>query len=1084
MKPITLTIDAFGPYAATETIDFKEIGEETLFLITGPTGAGKTSIFDAICFALYGETSGTDRPEKSVRCDHAAANHLTEVSFTFELRSKRYTVSRRPKQKRLKARGDGFTEVGADAHLTIEGIERPITGSKQVTAAVESQIGLTVNQFRQIMMIPQGEFRALLMAKSDDRAEILRHIFKTSLYSRMQNYINDEKRAITAALNTQEDAMRMAVAGIRTLQLPFSSEADVTLSEARMEPSVKENLSIANQQLIAIKEEVLPLQSTIRESTAVFNDALKAYIESLDAVIQSDSSDYKAKIQAIERGKVLNDQIERHRAADATVKALKAQQQIISEKRLQCNQLKIIQTILPYEEEWNRRKRLMDQAATEAAAKKSQRITKHTVLESTKEMYDAIHTPETEAQVQTLMTDIRALRGYLETLKGVAQIEKEAAEEQQHAESIENQLTETLDKRRMLVRVIEDCNLFLEQHTLDERTVIALKQVQEKRETRLVLISACMSSYKQCCHQYQQWQAARKTSEQWEASVRSAETHLNTLKLQYHLNQAAYLATMLESGAPCPVCGSTMHPKKAVLGETVTEAVLKSAEEKALAAQEDLRQSQLTLERQSAKMENECNIWRAQLMQVGITLENPEIVEGETFEIPERVAIWQALAELETGILAEIAETSSEIATFERWLTEAAQQKQMRKDAEASYGALQETVDAIDNELSDSRRVLARKSTQIETMMAEIPVAYHQPAEAEAAEKVKQQMLQNIRESLSNSATRYEIAKNDFQNAKELDSIAHEKWTVAQHEYFAAQTQFENALESEGFNHNNFSGLKQKVNEIDLLEQALIQYDQQLLTAENTLKDLTPLVDGQAVVDLMKMEAEAVAAENAYQRIQRKRELLAHTVSENESALAHIEKTFTKRSDLEAAYRYVGQLSDVMNGRNKKNMSFERYILSAYLRDILTLANDRLLAMTYGRYTMHIADEVADRRQGAGLDLEVMDRHTGMPRSVKTLSGGESFKASLALALSLSEIVQEAAGGIQLDTVFIDEGFGTLDQISLESAIECLMDLRETGRLVGIISHVQELKERISAQLVITAGDTGSHAAFHTRGMG
>ncbi|MBS7527485.1 SMC family ATPase [Fusibacter paucivorans] len=1092
MKPITLTINAFGPYAGTEVLDFSLLANETLFLITGPTGAGKTSIFDAICFALYGETNGTDRPEKSVRCDHAEEDHTTEVTFAFELRSKRYTVWRRPKQMRPKTRGEGLTEVPSDANLTIEGVERPITGSRQVTASIEELIGLTISQFRQIMMIPQGEFRELLMAKSDDRAAILRHIFKTSLYSNMQRQVAEEKKHIAADLKVQDDALNETIDDIRTFSvdhLPsvnacneinddWFNLTDQSTYEEEHVATIAKLLIKANAVINEQKQASIPAYEVIIERLQNFNDNLHQYIGLMDERIRLQEADYKKRIREIERYQTQNEQISRYRQAVADLEELDAKRDLINIKRNEVINLEAIQKIIPLEAESNRRNERLTLCRTRILNEERICEMNGQKYEAARQAYEAANTPTAEAERQNLKHTIESLKNYQKILENVETLKDESAQTRQAFNELQAREKELLDNQTEIEQSIEKCQNYLLQHEGDALKALEIKQSLNEVSGQLSKIASGIEAYQNIRERHKKWLSAKDELKSQHKHCDAAEKAYHSLKMRYHLNQAAYLASTLDENAPCPVCGSTSHPKKAVLKETVEMADLESAELALTAAQTDLKQSELTLERQRVKMKNESDTLAAYLYEIDETIKCPAFDKINDFETSESLAIQQALDDRLLFHQRAYAALQTQQESIQQALREAERQKAIVKDEEAKLAEMKIALEAHELEISEKQHLLEVKSTQIETMMASIPEAYQPLKDTLKALQSKQTELDQLNDTLTFLTQEVEITRTAFNSAKENAAVAAAAIETAKIEQKEAELHFQEALTAHDISSESYQDHKAHIATLDALKASVEAYDRQRLIVENSIKDLEPLAKTRKLVDIETLEKKAESIELMYKSAQQNREKYAIVEYENEAALMKMQNILEKRSSLEAAYRYVGQLADVMNGKNRKNITFERYILSAYLRDILALANERFLAMTYGRYTLQIAEEVADRRQGSGLDLEVMDRHTGLPRSVKTLSGGESFKASLALALSLSEVVQETAGGIQLDTVFIDEGFGTLDQISLESAVECLMALRETGRLVGIISHVQDLKERVRTQLVITPDEGGSHAAF------
>ena len=872
MKPLVVTMQAFGPYAGLQTLDFADLRGIGFFLITGPTGAGKTTILDAMSFALYGETSGGlekdgARSGAAMRSDHADPDTLTEVRFDFSLGDDLYRVERAPEQQRPKVRGEGTTthlqeatlwrlrrDTGDD--LVTDGAPLA-SGWSKVTARAEDVLGFRAEQFRQVVMLPQGRFQQFLEADSGQREQILRALFETGRYADVERALHDEALALKRSaekITTQRDEVLR--------------NAEVADAEALADRCAR--LAVDHADACEDAERAARDDSRAQLALAAGREAALKLKERADAA---------AEVAALA-------------ARDAQVRAWRG------------------------ELEAARRAIEVADVAREAAAA-------------------AAHLEETRAAAGGAEAAAEAAAEALATAKAALETEVARTSEREHAKAEVTRLESFEDGAQELAGVRLVC----------DRTAGALD-------------------------------ACRRQAEQADTDWTTARDRVATLEKQWGRAQAGLLAGALAEGQPCPVCGSTEHPAPAALPhETPSQddvetarAVATDAFERRDAAQEALRTSEAAHAAADARA-----VQRAESIP-------PELADPAALGAALAVARAHEKELTESHDAAVRAEHACEVAASGKAAEREAAAAALRKAVERGAAAEELLAQRLESCGFSTRRDLAAaaRSPQAVDELAAL-VKTHEDATLRAAE-------------------RHRVA----------DKAA--------------------------------AGLEPP--KLELLEQAATK----------------------------NAEASAAAHEAAAT-------LKAHSAAA-ESQLARLHVLEAEAEGVAERYESIGRLADVAAGRNGRRISFQSYVLGAFLDDVLVAASERLRLMSKSRYALDRTEERSGRRQSAGLDLVVYDAWTGVARAVSTLSGGEKFMAALSLALGLAEVVQAFAGGIRLETVFVDEGFGSLDDEALDLAISSLESLNAGGRLVGIISHVSELRERIDARLEITADKSGSHAAF------
>ncbi|SJL83926.1 SbcC/MukB-like Walker B domain-containing protein [Vibrio palustris] len=1006
MRPISLTLQAFGPFADQQTIEFDRFGAAPLFLINGATGAGKSSILDAICYALYGETTGSERTGDQMRCDYADPNLLTFVRFAFALGDKQYEVERYPEQQVPKKRGEGFTRKTHSATL-IRRVEEEQTllanKPTPVRKAVEELLGLEVNQFRQVMVIPQGKFRELLIANSKDREAIFGQLFQTHIYTQIERALFER----AAGIRKEKDEFDNQIKGaLNVAALENEGELDNAIAELtpRLAQS-QEAYKTSQQRRDNAKQALLDAQQLVKQ----FNQlaTLKQALHQLNT--QQTSID--AKRQQIKNA-------EQAAQLDVAYSQYKdAQTQTVHSQQQQTNAQQAV----------NDATQALTQAQTEYDEVQAQQTALPTL---TQEHYDL---QSMENNVRQLQTQQQALSQAQQTLqrtqhkrqdieRAIANTEQQLVQQRQQWEQAAQQRAGLEGQKLALTQCVELINKRLNESKL-------LRQCSEKQQA----MQACNNDYN----------AAKQTS-------LSAARYADELELKWHQNQAAILAARLQPNQACPVCGSHEHPHPAQSNsDTVTKEQVQSAR------QQQSRGHQQELSAATAYQQASADLHFVQ--QQLSELQEDLAQQASLDELQQqRQDLQSTIQEREAINLERFAE---QIRQTEHRLTQHKQQAEQLHDetdkAQQYYTQLETEVNRLQASLHPDwntlDKVLARKQS-VEQQM-----------------KALTTQLQNAEQRL-NQARSAAAAANAFAEsaAKQLEQwqqsleTMHEAWLRAlQQSPFTDEAAYQQARLS----HDTRTALNQDVH----------AFDEQLARLTGQLESLQAQLAEHTIPDIVPLEATLEACQTEVTSAFNQVTELASRMDNLRQVKAKLVDLYARNQALEAKYQVYGTLSDIANGRTGAKVSLHRFVLGVLLDDVLIQASQRLQIMSRGRYLLKRKQERAKGNAGSGLDLMVEDGYTGKWRDVATLSGGESFMAALSLALGVSDVVQSYSGGVRLDTLFIDEGFGSLDPESLDLAIQTLVDLQQGGRTIGIISHVSELKEQIALRLDIQASRLGSH---------
>ena len=908
MRPLKLTISAFGPYAGKETLDLDKLGENGLYLITGTTGAGKTSIFDAIAYALYDSPSGDSRDDSMLRSKYADATTETFVELEFLCNEKRYKVRRNPEYTRLKIHGEGTTKQLARAELHYPDGKIVDKSKKEVTKAIIEIIGVDYDQFTKIAMIAQGEFRKILLDKTENRKEIFRQIFKTHKYEAIQEQIKSE----TLAVKKQFDLARQTILAYAS---SIACETDGEKAEL-VEKAKKDELT--TQEIISLLTDLIALDAKINDELADEIKAIEAQLEKTNASIAK-AEEYAKNVEEYDK-------------KTASVPKIT--------------------------EAYDRAKDVFD---TETSKKpKVENLEKEiTLIEKELPDYDTLDT--LQKSVITLEKTIQNNQSALELIK-------------ENASKKAERILKSKEKQ-------QEFSLASVEKTKLEAEKTRLQTVQ----SNLTALLADLSTLSQSKTNLLTAQAEYKTVSEKAQKLADSYHHLNKRFLD---EQAGIMASTLVDGAPCPVCGSTHHPTLAkTSGIVPTEIELKTA--KRLAEDEAKR-----AEEKSAECAKRHGKIEALEKSIKVDIQN---LLGEVVFDNAQQSVDEALISVQKDL-------------------EAVQEK---INAETEKANIKAKIDKILPEEETTLDDLRKTQAELEKTLA------------------------------SDRATKQAKAGQADTLTKALNFAGKTAANAQLHALKAEVKALKQALQQAEDDDNDKKAILTKLSgEISSLEQVIKTVCCIDLTQEKAVKAL--LIDNKTA-------------------LQAKKERVVSRIHSNQTCLYHIEKTARDSKDLEERYTWMNALSNTANGgiSDKERISFETYVQMSYFERILRRANIRLQKMTGGQYDLVRRVDELGRRSQVGLDIDVFDYHNGTKRPVNTLSGGEQFKASLALALGLSDEIQASAGGVRLDTMFIDEGFGSLDSESLSLAIATLQDLTEGNRLVGIISHVEELKNKIDKQIIV-----------------
>ncbi len=962
MKPILLRFHAFGPYPDTVTIDFTRFSNG-LFLISGPTGAGKTTIFDAICFALYAHASGNVRGVDSLKSHHAAPQELCYVEFTFALEDKQYHIRRVPKQLVYSKRKKDLIEANAEVTLTLPNQE--VLSGREANARIEELVGLSCEQFRKIVMLAQGEFRRFLDASSREKQEIFRQIFQTDLYERF-----------TAELGKRSEDIRRQSETVRQTALSMLSQLDCSQDEA-----LAELVNAPYSSARAVCDHLLE-----------FLPQEEASITAAEQVL----ADHEEQLRGLELGK-----------AEELERMFVQQEQLLKEQEELVDRTPEMQTVRQQLEQLDRAAKLLPP---------------HTLLEDCRR--------QVQSKSQQLEHSKKELQNHRDTF---SQAERDFGMVDELS-SQRDRIFEQVQRLQQEIQQAKKWQTFTER-IAEEKKSLALAQ-RSAELSRLLFDRSLLHT---------QGKALQRATElcnqihQLEYRYQQALQQHRQAQSDLHSMQALVLAQQLQEGQPCPVCGSVHHPHPVSVANSISQE-----EADRLAAY-------------SQQLFGELSSQRTLLEEL---IKQDPALFGESIE-PEQLQVRQS------DIARRISQLEERIARLIP-LEKVSQPRYF----DSQY--LQEQILPMQAKVSEHQTSLRLLTEEEDSLRSSLPQGF-------SAEQLQQDFTrlsrqeEQLRETIQRITNQYRQASSQMNQLQAAVSQASGDLSQLLSRREELLHNFTTLLGQGGFaDEEQFLAAVAGLSHQDALRQRLEIYNQQLLGVKSRIAQLAQQIAEQPRPDLSWLREQYHQLEE--QCLTQKQQL---TQRQNRYHLNHrlmegIQKSVSRLERLEQDYERVGGLFQAASGKNPQRLSFESYVLSGYFEQIISVANLHLSRMSLGRYQLLRKKDRSRGNTSSGLDLEIFDSYTGVPRHVSTLSGGESFQTSLALALGLAQVVQQHAGGIRIQTMFIDEGFGSLDPQSLDSAVQTLMGLQEDDRLVGIISHVPQLYERIPNRIIVTPSAGGS----------
>lgn len=1026
MKPLQLEIEAFGSFADRQKIDFEGLGEHRLFLVHGPTGAGKSTILEAICFALYGAAPGASDSAAvtHLRSQHAEPDRLTRIVLDFELGTERYRVERTPRQLRPKKRGDGFIEERGTAVLyrwkgkaAADAFGEPLaTKQSDVDAQVRELLGLDRAQFRQVILLPQGKFRRLLEASSQDRQDILSKLFDIDRYADLERRLKGAADRLREELGGLERER-----GVLLSQAEAESEDAFEIRRKALDVEVeaaRKGLELREQESVAARKNLEQARADVERIRAL--DAAKVRFESLTAR-QPEYENLKLKLRDAERAEPVALRIDARAERGAASEAAKSRlAEADAGLVAAAEQLEAARN-----DEFAARERepelktLAEEGARLAAAGKQ---------------VDALD--EARATERAQSAELEAIRprgqGALTTLEKL-QTQITAAE------AAAGRQVELTSQRQTLTERLSELDGLFRSAERGARLRARVGEIDVSIEALDVQLA----------------ELNRRVADADQAHRAAADAERAAVALR--------LAESLVEGEECAVCGSTAHPAPAHMRDSTEPgeqnktsstpglAELEACEAVLAAARAELveptqARAALMGERaaQLSSLEESSNEDGAEVRSVEVL--GASISETKAELDAASVAI--AASEKAVAVLVSLREQAE--------AARVAHEKVVREEA-----GLSAALDALRASIATQKEALPAQARTRDALTAAIE-------EVTARHRGLAERIEQTSAAANTAASARASAEAAVTERRAEAARAAKAFEVAQADVLAAiaSAAFENEQAVEGARISAEERVERR-SEVETFEQDLEAARQSLALAVTA-------AEGAATADIAALETVFTATEGARAEAQDAVGVLRTRAEGWAKLAAALEELRARSGNLGRRYQQVGALAAVASGDNPERVSFQRFVLAAFLDEVLALATVSLRRMSKGRYDLRRVSQLEDRRRRAGLDLAVWDAHTGQERPVSTLSGGESFCAALALALGLAEVVQRHSGGTRLDAIFVDEGFGSLDPESLELALETLVELQSGGRLVGLISHVPELQERIETRIEVRPGRGGS----------
>ncbi|QSS98395.1 hypothetical protein IMZ31_09710 [Pontibacillus sp. ALD_SL1] len=1038
MRAIQLVIEAFGPYSKRQVVDFTQLGHETVFLITGPTGAGKTSIFDAMVYALYGRASGSDRDQDTLRSHFADEDQQTEVKFRFELKQHIYEVRRTPRQLKRKEKGEGFTEQPPKVELyRIKEGDHELLASKikEVNESIESMLHLDYEQFRKMIMIPQGEFRRLISENSKEREEILQKIFQTYVYEQMTDRLKEESKELKESIQEIE------------------YKEDEEINRLDWDEETRQSLTTSADVMTKLQKDIERDQQQLQDNKGKIENERKALASAQETFYEK---------------KQLNQLFLKLEKQEKEVSELDNQKPSIIKLEEEVHAATKAHHVKPYEDQVRQREGEEKKQQEQLVQKEKALNEVKNKFEQTKKNYEAALPKEEELEslklkIQQKKKDYEKVERFKSLQTEEEYLRRSKEEVESSVKALEEQLKQLNERWQSLSKDTYNSQGLTKQY-------YELESEEKEYGARIDKLHHLIKEEEKIQSMIRTYHQAKNRLGRAKEQVESTKSKLKQLEQSKQQNQAVVLANHLHDGEACPVCGSMEHPDKAYtkqnpISDEEIDRVTKQAEE----AEKTLTEEQEHYIKIKSEGQTQRQITDQLAKELLDDLQKDHLSDKNRHE---QMQYWQSKYE---DLRKEKETLSGKIKQSEAARSEMEQISQQMSELSSSL----ENTRKESSSKRDGWLQVSTKLSQIEEEVSDITTDV----------KTFKQELNKMENEYSRQQKALQDLANSYQQEKEqkqkleTEVEGHKQFLEETRRHVAiARESFEKTIEDMGFRSiDDYIDSKMDSEVVDQKQKEIENFYASYQSIMEGYEALKKQLENEKVPDLSYYDDIVRTLEQKLQGITERQQVLQLQINEQMRIYKKLQVFLQDKQEKEQRYYYVGELAQLARGDNAYKLSFERYVLSAFLDEIILQANIRLDQMTEHRYQLERSKERAKGGAQSGLDLEVLDHYTGQKRSVKTLSGGEGFKAALSLALGMADVVQAHAGGVQLDTLFIDEGFGTLDEISLEQAIDCLKDLQKGNRMLGIISHVPQLKQEIPAKLQIQPSPKGStcHFTFH-----
>ena len=1057
MKPLKLTMNAFGPYADKRDVDFTLLGDSGIFLITGETGAGKTTIFDGIAFALYGETSGSLREVNSLRSDFAKDDEETYVEFEFEHQGRNYRIYRTPQQVLKKKRGEGNRTVNSTATLYREP-DMPVSGVREVNLEVEKLLKIRFDQFKQLSMIAQNEFQKLISASSEERRLILQKLLMTEKYQQLQEKLKEKSDAKKAALNEMSleayhFAENLVISENNSQHAEFTDllqridSGSISYHLPAIEKITEAAINEDNKQLEELQKSVNALEEQLKENNRQLTlaESSNAKLDNLKA-LQNTKAQLDQRQPEIE---TLKETLKQQKTASRLIKPVYDDLNNCSSD-LQKTQ----DSIRINENQLNEHNKLLEQLRLN--------VSENEKLQTANQ--------KLQAELTTLGNDLPRYQQRDSLKKQEAELLKTQSKQQEQLKSAQDkkkQLSEAIEKLQKLAESLQNCDARLEEKKAQ------ISRREELKKTLQNLLSIALVEEENLRNKLTLQQ--QKLIETNNKSAQATSLY-HQLETALRANRAGLLAKDLLPGQACPVCGSTAHPKLALLSdENITEDQYKKAQQAWQKALDQLNQATTEAYLTKQKLESAEEQNRNTIEELKEKIHNNNDYQKYYLQETTTTDLSRQLDDLITLLANDTAE-QKKLQDSINLLNDINTRQLPDKTGELNKAVSDE--ETLQQQLNETSGSLAQLSGELKELI-KLPFADYDAALKQ--QKTLQNEIEKNQKTINESNTALQnalskAAELNGQKKELLDRQQSLQTELQNKESLFSDTLKQHQLDSAAFRENLVGE-----NVIEENEKQLSEYQQHLKTTEELLKKAEEETRDLKYADTALLKERIDNLEKQKNELNDNFIALKATLNNNQNILNKLNRAAAGLEEAQRQAALYEQTYKLFGGKTTGiKFSFEQYIQATSFDQILEAANLRLSPISQGQYELLRHDTSNDSSGNHFLDLDIMDNYTGKVRPVSSLSGGESFKAALSLALGLCDSVSSNAGGISVDTLFIDEGFGTLDGQSLNDAIIMLKSLATNNKLIGLISHRDELKEQIDKKIIISKTKKGSTITIDT----